>query len=394
MDAATPDRRPRAAPTPAIDSLALRRRLESQGAARLAELLLQAARVSPEARRLLDRLERPSDDTVAGEADPPGGATSRMVGDSPAMRTVYTCIRRYATTDLTVLITGESGTGKEMAARAIHERSAMAQGPFVPVNCGALPPSLIAAELFGHEKGAFTGAHARRIGRIEQAAGGTLFLDEIGDLPMEVQAHLLRFLQEGTIERVGGIGSIKVATRIVAATNIDLEQATAEGRFRKDLFFRLDVLRLDLPPLRDRAGDIALMARWFADAFARELGRPPLMLEPGAVAALERHDWPGNVRELVSRLRRAIVMTEGDRLTAAALDLPVPGYSDAAPCTAGSEAGDGGLADTRARAEAARLAEALNANAGNVSRTARQLGVSRITVYNLMRRHGIRRAVE
>lgn len=392
MDAATPDRRPRAAPTPGIDSLALRRRLESQGTARLAELLLQAARVSPEARRLVERLERPTDDPPCDDPKFSSGAESRMVGDSRAMRDVYTCIRRFATTDLTVLITGESGTGKEMAARAIHERSAVARGPFVPVNCGALPPTLVAAELFGHERGAFTGAHARRLGRIEQAAGGTLFLDEIGDLPMEVQAHLLRFLQEGTIERVGGTGSISVATRIVAATNADLEQAVAEGRFRKDLFFRLDVLRLDLPPLREREGDIALMARWFADAFARELGRPPLSLEPAALAALERHDWPGNVRELVSRLRRAIVMTEGDRLTVEALDLP-GGGDDAAPrATMLRDAGDGGLADTRARAESARLAEALSANAGNVSKTARQLGVSRITVYNLMRRYGISRA--
>jgi DNA-binding NtrC family response regulator len=370
-----------------------RQLLERQGAARLADLLIQAARVSPEVRRLVDGIRRGAGDsaarTVGGEGAGGEPSDRRMVGDSPAMHEVYKRIRRYATTDLAVLITGESGTGKEMAARAIHDRSGVADGPFVAVNCGALPPTLIAAELFGHEKGAFTGAHARRIGKIEQAAGGTLFLDEIGDLPMEVQGHLLRFLQEGTIERVGGTGTLSVATRVVAATNVDLEKAVEDGRFRKDLFFRLDVLRLDMPPLRARREDIGLMARWFVESFARDLGRPPMAIEPSALAALERHDWPGNVRELISRLRRAMVMCEGDTLTAEALSLD----ATARPETDGEAETDGGcgLAGIRARTESATLIEALAANDGNVSRTARQLGVSRITVYNMMRRHGISR---
>ncbi|OYV83107.1 MAG: sigma-54-dependent Fis family transcriptional regulator, partial [Acidiphilium sp. 21-68-69] len=243
---------------------------------------------------------------------PPGPGPERvMVGQSASMRRLFELIRRFAPVDAPVLITGETGTGKELAARAIHDRSNARDGRFVAINCAALPAGLIASELFGYEKGAFTGATARRIGLVEMAAGGSLFLDEIGDLPMDLQGHLLRFLQEGQIFRLGGREPVSVRTRVIAATHVDLRRAIGEGRFREDLFYRLNVLQLEIPPLRARDGDIELLAMVVLRAAARDLGLAVDGFSAAALAALCRHDWPGNVRELVSTVRRAAVMASG-----------------------------------------------------------------------------------
>jgi DNA-binding NtrC family response regulator len=326
-----------------------------------------------------------------------------MVGSCQALQVVFHAIRRFATTDAPILVTGESGTGKELAARAIHERSQFSRGPFVAVNCGGLPASLIASELFGHEKGSFTGALSRRIGRIEEANGGTLFLDEIGDLPLELQANLLRFLQEKTIERVGSNKPITISTRIIAATNLELEQAVTEGRFRQDLFFRLDVLRIHMPPLRERESDIELMIKYFLTQGAREfnLDSPPRLTED-CLAALKQYSWPGNVRELISKMRRAVVMAEDRPLEIADFDLngpvacaakrpaaaepPTQHLPDAAPNDAMAR-----LADARARAECDAVRAALDKFHFNVTRAAKELGVSRVTMYKLMDRYNIQR---
>ena len=218
--------------------------------------------------------------------------TTKMVGSSPALVRVAEAIRKVARSQAPVLIHGESGTGKELAARAIHDGSSRAGAPFVAVNCAALPPSLIGSELFGHEKGAFTGALTRRIGRIETAAGGTLFLDEIGDLPLELQGHFLRFLQERTIDRIGGTTPIEIDARVLAATHVNLAKAQTEGRFREDLFYRLNVLTIELPPLRERGGDLELLAKHYLDRFSRELGRPLLGFRENALQAIRSHPWP------------------------------------------------------------------------------------------------------
>jgi len=383
--------------------------LLSQGASVLADILMRAcleypalaaelAAIEPAAR--IDGPEVKSTLAMAGN-DPAGEPF--MVGSCQAMQVVFHAIRRFASTDAPILVTGESGTGKELAARAIHERSQFARGPFVAVNCGGLPASLIASELFGHEKGSFTGAVSRRIGRIEEADNGTLFLDEIGDLPMELQANLLRFLQDKTIERVGSNTAHQINARIIAATNVDLEQAVTEGRFRQDLFFRLDVLRIHLPPLREREGDIELMIKFFLNQAAREfkLDSPP-MLAASCMSALRHYSWPGNVRELISKMRRAVVMA-GDRpLDIGEFDLNGPTACAAdhapakpprvnAPVETQPDDARARLADARARAEEDAVREALDKYHFNVTRAAKDLGVSRVTMYKLMDRYNIQR---
>jgi DNA-binding NtrC family response regulator len=306
-----------------------------------------------------------------------------MVGSSPAMLELFAQTRKVAAVDAPVLITGESGTGKELTALAVHERSSRRAGPFVAVNCGALPPTLIQAELFGHEKGAFTGAAARRIGRIESAAGGTLFLDEIGDLPLELQGHLLRFVQQGTIERLGSVRPLPVNARVIAATNVDLEQAVLTGNFRQDLYYRLNVLRLNMPPLRERGEDVVLLAKFFFRMFAAEK-RPHVQgYSQKTLQALMQHDWPGNVRELINRVRRALVMSENRLLTPEDLGLNARAFADGAL--------EHGLDAVRERAEREALAAHLQVARGNVSVTARRLGVSRVTLYRLLEKHGLRR---
>ncbi|MFI9655288.1 sigma-54 dependent transcriptional regulator, partial [Guyparkeria sp. GHLCS8-2] len=241
------------------------------------------------------------------DASGPGGGSNEIIGHSEAIQSVRRKVHRYAGNNLPVLITGPTGTGKELAARSIHRQSERADKPFVAVNCGTLSPNLIQSELFGHEKGAFTGAAKRRIGWVEQAQGGTLFLDEIGDLPMDVQVNLLRFLQQGEIQRVGGETTVTVDVRIIAATHIDLTHAVLDGTFREDLLFRLDVLPLDMPPLADRGSDVLELAQFYLERFCNELGVVRKRLSPATEAAMRTYAWPGNIRELMNRLRRGIV---------------------------------------------------------------------------------------
>jgi DNA-binding NtrC family response regulator len=273
-----------------------------------------------------------------------------------------------------VFITGESGVGKELAARAVH-RGSRGDGPFIPVNCGALPDTLIESLLFGHEKGSFTGAHERRIGSIEAAHGGTIFLDEIGDLPRPAQASLLRFLQESTIVRVGSTREIRVDTRVIAATHMDLNEAVRAGRFREDLFYRLNVLNVDVPPLRDRDTDCLLLAEhFFRDSDTRAAHVQGFSRE--ALKAMQQHTWPGNVRELLNRVQRAMVMCEGALITSKDLQLvPIAGARRS-----------GSLASARDGIERIIVEEALVRNDYNIAATARDLRVSRVTLYRLLKR--------
>jgi two-component system, NtrC family, response regulator HydG len=243
-----------------------------------------------------------------------------LLGDAPAFRAVLETLRAAAPTQATVLLTGESGTGKELAARLVHDLSPRAAGPFVPINCAAIPEGLLESELFGHEKGAFTGAATRREGRFERAHGGTLFLDEVGEMPVAVQVKLLRFLQDGVLERVGGTEPIAVDVRVVAATNKDLAAEVKAGRFREDLFYRLDVVSVRLPPLRDRAEDVLPLASAFLRRVAEKLPKQVTGLSAAAAAALERYPWPGNVRELQHAVERAVILTSGEVVDVA--DLP------------------------------------------------------------------------
>lgn len=303
-----------------------------------------------------------------------------LVGDSEPIVQVRSIIARIARTQAPVAITGESGTGKEVAARLIHAGSSRAAGPFVAVNCGAIPETLLEAEFFGFRKGAFTGATEDRPGFFQAAEGGSLFLDEIGDLPLALQAKLLRFLQDRRIERVGGRREITVDVRIVAATNRDLQAMIREGRFREDLLFRLDEVSLRLPPLRDRPGDVVLLVEHFVAAYNRDHGRSIRGLAPDAVDAVLAHAWPGNVREVENRVKRAVIMADARLLGAADLGLePAPG--------AAAESYD--LRAARARAEGAAIRRALLREQGNVSRAARLLGVSRPTLYESMKQLGI-----
>jgi len=310
-----------------------------------------------------------------------GESFEGMLGTSPQMQSVFNLIRRVATTDAPVLILGESGTGKERAAMAIHRSSPRKDGPFVPINCSAIPETLLESELFGHEKGSFTGAHAQRKGRIESADGGTLFLDEIGEISLPLQVKLLRFLQEQTIERVGGRQPIEVNTRVIAATNSDLDRGLAEGRFREDLYYRLAVVKISLPPLRDREGDIRLLAQEFLRRNAAAVGREDMTFDPGSVKALASHSWPGNVRELENRVKRAVIMAEGKRLTVEDLELSNP-LSAPAGAT---------LKQARELVEREMINQALRKHAGKIAPTAAELGVSRPTLYELMEKLGIRR---
>jgi two-component system NtrC family response regulator len=310
-----------------------------------------------------------------------GDGFEGMLGNSPPVRTVFDSIRKVATTDAPVLILGESGTGKEMAARAIHQRSARKNGPFVAINCSAIPETLLESELFGHEKGSFTGAHAQRKGRIETATGGTLFLDEVGEIPLPLQVKLLRFLQEQCIERVGGRQEIPIDARVVAATNADLKKGMAGGTFREDLFFRLSVIQIVLPPLRDRENDIRLLAQFFLQRFAAQNNKSGLTFDAEALRALNRHGWPGNIRELENCVKRAVIMAEGKRLTAQDLELAAVG-SGAVFTT---------LKDARENVEREMVQKALRKNSGKITAAANELGISRPTLYELMEKLGILR---
>jgi two-component system NtrC family response regulator len=303
-----------------------------------------------------------------------------MLGKSPAVKQVFATVRKLDPTDAPVLVLGESGTGKEVVALTIHRRSKRAKGPFVAINCGAIPETLIEAELFGHERGAFTGAHTQRPGKIETAEGGTLFLDEIGELPLALQVKLLRFLQEQQIERIGGRKQIRVDTRVIAATNVDLEKAMGEGKFREDLFYRLAVVVIKLPPLRERETDVVVLAEAFLKRYASDQGKGRLRFSKEALLALQEYSWPGNVRELENRVKRAVIMADDLRVTPENLSL-----------TSGSPGAGLNLREARDQLEREMLTKALRKHRGKISPAAADLGISRPTFYEMMEKLGIQK---
>jgi two-component system NtrC family response regulator len=305
-----------------------------------------------------------------------------MLGSSPQMQGVFAFIRKVAATNAPVLLLGESGTGKEMAASAIHRCSTRKDGAFIAINCNSIPETLLESELFGHEKGAFTGAHMLRKGLIENAAGGTLFLDEIGELPPQIQVKLLRFLQDQRFQRVGGRQEIQIDTRIIAATNADLKKVVAKGTFREDLYFRLAVVVIKLPPLRERGEDVELLAQAFLHQFAIQCDKGKLAFTPDALLAIRRHTWSGNVRELQNRVKRAVIMAEGKRVAANDLEL-VSGGSESVPRAT--------LKDAREHLERELVEQALKRNSGRVTLAAAELGISRPTLYELMDKLGVSR---
>ncbi len=362
-----------------------------------------------------------------------------IVGRSAAMQEVFKRVGQLAASNATALITGESGTGKELVARAIYRHGTRANGPFVAINCAAIPENLLESELFGHEKGAFTGATHQRIGKFEQCHGGTIFLDEIGDMPAATQTKILRVLQSGTFERVGGNVTIQTDVRVIAATNKPLEQAVAAGTFREDLFYRLNVVRVPLPPLRERREDIPLLVDYFLRKFARESGRPPKVIIPEALRMLEAYHWPGNVRELENALRRASVVAAGDTIlprdlpelggipARTALLSPVPPAAGHPPAVASPHPHADGAGDPSRQAasgsapqgadpdmptlarmlfrrareqpdlrilpavERELVIEALKETDGNQLRAARLLGITRATLRKRIDKFGIRR---
>jgi len=313
-----------------------------------------------------------------------GEGLDDMLGASPQMQAVFTFIRKVGPTSAPVLILGASGTGKEMVARALHRRSPQAAGPFVAISCNTIPETLLESELFGHEKGSFTGAVERRKGKFELAEGGTIFLDEIGDISPKVQVDLLRVLQERRFFRVGGSEEVSVDVRVVAATNVDLAEAVKQGRFRDDLFYRLNVVAIHLPPLRERPEDIPLLARSFLERLSHELGKEAEDLSEGALKALLAHRWPGNVRELENAVERALVTAKGRVLT----------EDDFAFLRPVSEAAPGWSVPTHlplADVEKAVIAATLRRNDGNVKETAAVLGIDRSTLYDKLKRYAIER---
>jgi len=315
-----------------------------------------------------------------------------FLGESPPMRAVYSVIDRIATSNVDVLVTGETGTGKELVARAVHHRSRRAQRPFVPVDCGAIPDALLESELFGHERGAFTGADARRIGLVEVADGGTLFLDEIGELPLALQAKLLRVLQERRVRRVGARQETAVDVRVVAATSRDIDRMVAEGGFRRDLYYRVNVVRIDMPPLRERGDDIGLLAEAFANRAGKEMGRSIGGISPDAYGVLRSYAWPGNVRELSNVIRRAVAMSRSKMVGLD--DLPDDLVASAGR-NGGAAAGDGevGFFAQRqahtARFERQYLTDLLTRHTGDVTAAAREARLPRGTLYRLLKGHEI-----
>jgi DNA-binding NtrC family response regulator len=341
---------------------------------------LDRTRLARENRMLLERVEREY-------------GFENLIGSGPAMQRVFAAIQKVAETDLTVLVRGESGTGKELVAQALHQRSPRRDRPFVAVNCAAISAELVESELFGHEKGAFTGADARRLGRFEIAHGGTIFLDEIGDMAPETQAKVLRVLQERTLVRVGGTKPIEVDVRVVAATHRNLEQEVARGSFREDLYYRLRVVELVLPPLRERAEDVPALALRFLAQVSERLGRAAPRLGDGALAALVRHGWPGNVRELRNAIEQAAVLASGPVIGED--DLRLDGApANAAPAEPATRSAGLPFAEAKRRAverfERAFLLDALRACGGNISRAAEQVGMVRQSLQQKIRELGLR----
>ncbi len=316
------------------------------------------------------------------------GMFEGILGRNEKMEEVFKIVGKVAKATAPVLILGESGTGKEMVANAIHRRSAFKNKPFVAINCNAIPENLIESELFGYEKGAFTGANTQKIGLIETAAGGTLFLDEIGDLPPPVQVKMLRFLQEKRIQRVGGRQEIEVDARVLAATHVDLSKAIEAGRFREDLYFRLAVVVCKLPPLRERGDDVILLAQDFLKRFGKQNGRENLSFEPQALKAIAGYPWPGNVRELQNRIQRAVIMADSRRINCEDLEIASASGNREAPASSADLSG-GGLKEARETLERELVSQALERNDRNISAAAKELGVSRPTFYELMNKLGI-----
>jgi len=311
----------------------------------------------------------------------PPSALNGLLTASPAMLQLCRMVEKVAPANISVLITGESGTGKEVLARAIHAASPRARAPFIAINCAAIPEALLESELFGHEKGAFTGAIRLAPGKVEQAHGGTLFLDEIGDMPLALQSKMLRFLQNHSFDRIGGRKEIAVDVRVISATNVDLDARMSAGAFREDLFYRLNEVGLHLPPLREREGDAVVLARSFLGRNAGRGGPTPKRFSPEALAAIAAHPWPGNVRELENRVKRAALMAEGPSISAQDLGLPHRGETPLMPT----------LRQIRERAESAAASHALALTNNNITEAAQLLGVTRPTFYTLMNLSEVRR---
>ena len=303
-----------------------------------------------------------------------------VIATSPQMLKVCRTVEKVAPSDITTLLLGASGTGKEVIARALHELSPRASKKLVAINCAAIPDTLLESELFGYEKGAFTGAAKQTKGKIEYADGGTLFLDEIGDLPFELQAKLLRFIQERVVERIGGREEIPVDVRIICATHQNLKELIAEGRFREDLFYRISDIVINIPALKEREGDAIVLAKAFLDRFSEEQHRAIHGFDTDAVMAIENYDWPGNVREMESRIKRAVIMADGSTITAEDLELETPDGEEAMPLN---------LQQVRDQAEQAAIARALNHTDANVSEAAKILGITRPTLYRMMEKYGL-----
>ena len=320
-------------------------------------------------------------------------ARHQIVGDSPQLKKVMDAIRRAAPTNATVLITGESGVGKELVARAIHRNSLRSRERFVQVNCAAIPDDLIESELFGHEKGSFTGATEKQIGKFEQADKGTIFLDEVGDMSLKTQAKVLRVLQEGEVERLGSARTIKVDVRVIAATNKNLEDEIGKGTFREDLYFRLAVIPIYVPPLRERREDIPLLVRHFADLFARENNFRPKRVTPAAMDLLQRHRWKGNIRELRNTVERLIIMTPTDALDVA--DLPEAVRVDGAPKGPDNEGVRAGtLREHKELSERAFLVQKLRETGWNISKTAELIDTPRSNLYKKLEQYNIRQETD
>jgi len=358
----------------------LARPLAADDLRRSAERVLAGRRLDAEHELLRRQIERPY-------------TFEEIIGASPGMRRVYETIEQVAASNVDVLVLGETGTGKELVARAIHRRSPRSSGPFVPIDCGAIPDNLLESELFGHERGAFTGAESRRIGLLEFADGGTVFLDELGELPVLLQAKLLRTLQERRIRRVGGREEVEIDIRIVAATARDLDVMVRQGLFRQDLYYRINVVRIDLPPLRNRGDDIGLLAEFFANRHSREIGRAISGITPESYQVLRQYAWPGNVRELQNVIRRGIALSKGALIGLD--DLPDEVVA-AAGQRGGQERESGGgsgyfqLRDEHvARFERQYLTDLLTRHRGDVQAAAREAKLPRGTLYRLMKNHAL-----
>ena len=308
-----------------------------------------------------------------------------IVGQCSQMMKVFSTIEKVATSDAAIFIAGESGTGKELVARAIHGMSLRAKGPFIPINCGAIPENLLESELFGFEKGAFTGAHARVQGKFEYAHKGTLFLDEIGELPANLQVKLLRFLQEKVLQRVGGREDIIADTRVISATNVDIANATKTGAFREDLYYRIAVITINLPPLRERGEDILLLANLFLKRFSEQFNKKVRGFSTSSIDLLNSYDWPGNVRELENKIQRAVIMSDTPVLEPDSL-----GFAERPASQRTSTAMEGlSLKDARDRVERDMIVAAIRTNGGNIAKAAEALGISRPTLYDLVKKHGL-----